>query len=258
MTIQYSTALRTFVGAYGSYKQALKGGVLNIYSGSVPASADAALVAGYTLLSQVSLASGTWAAETLSSGTVTVAGSSGSITNITVDGKEILGTTCTYVDSPTNLATLVAATINAYSPVLGAEYVATSSAAIVTITALPGTGTSPNALVVATTVTGSVTATAANMASGAAGSNGLTYAGCVAGVLSKGSGVWSGVNAASGTATYFRLLSSVADAGALSTTLMRIQGTCGISGADYNMSSTTLTSGYTHTVDGFSLTLPAA
>lgn len=257
MALQYSTGLRTFIGGLCSYKQALVGGRLMIYSGSVPASADAALVAGYTLLCQVSLGSGTWVAETQSYGTITVGGSAGTVSSITVDGKEILGTSCAYVDSTTNLATLIAATINAYSPVLGAEYYATSSSSVVTITALSGTGTSPNGLVVAASVTGSVTATPANMANGSAGAYGLTYGGSPTGVLSK-SGVWSGVNVASGTATYFRLLGAAADAGALSTSLIRIQGTCGVVGADYNMSSTTLTSGYTHTVDGFNLTFPAA
>ena len=92
---------------------------------------------------------------------------------------------------------------------------------------------------------------------GVASVNGLTYGAIASGVLSK-SGVWSGVVSSGGTAGYFRICGSVVDAGSSSTTLVRIQGTCGVSGADYNMSSTTLTAAATHTVDTFSLTFPAA
>jgi len=258
MSLSFSTGLRTFTAAYGSYKQALQGGKMRLYSGSVPATADAALVSGYTLLNQITLASGALTEEVCAAGSVTVAGSSGTVTSITVDGKEILGVTCAYVDSPANLATLIANTINAYAPILGAEYIATTSSAKVIITALPGSGTSANGLVVSTTVTGSVTKTDVNMGTevaGVSGVNGITYGGATAGVLAKGTGIWSGTNLATGTATYFRICGSVADGGALSTSLIRIQGTCGISGSDYVMSSTTLTLGYTHTVDGFSLTV---
>lgn len=260
MALSFSTGLRNFVGTHGSYKRALQGGVMRIYSGSAPATADAAYTG--TLLCTVSLASGTHTPEVLSTGTVTLAGSSGSVTGITVNGIEVLGTTCTFVDTLTNLATLVAATINAYQPTAGVKYIATSSAAVVTITALPGTGTVPNGYVVSTSVSGSVTKTDVNLGTGAAGVasvNGLTYGDVTAGVLSKSSGVWSGVVAAAGTAGYFRIHGSVVDTAAVSsTTLPRIQGTCGVSGADYNMSSTTLSLSATHTVDSFALTFPAA
>jgi AGZA family xanthine/uracil permease-like MFS transporter len=104
---------------------------------------------------------------------------------------------------------------------------------------------------------GTVTAIGSE-AAGTANVNGLTYGGATSGVLAKGSGVWSGPNLATGTASYFRLYGSVADTLAVSTTLIRVQGTCGTSGSDYIMSSTSLTKDYTHTVDGFTLTLPAS
>lgn len=256
MALQFSTGLRNFIGMYGSYKRALQGGVMKIYSGSAPSTADSA--ASGTLLCTVSLASGAVTSEICSAGSVTIAGSSGSVDSITVDGKEILGAAVTFTTDLTTTAALVAAQINSYIPPDGSEYIATSSGAKVVITALPGTGTAPNGDVVSTTVT-TLTKTDVNMGTEVAGVssvNGLTYGAIASGVLSK-SGTWSGVVASGGTAGYFRLCGSVVDAGASSTSLVRIQGTCGVSGADYNMSATTLTAAATHTVDTFSLTFPA-
>jgi hypothetical protein len=253
----YSTGLRDFVGMYGGYKRALQGGVMKIYSGSAPATADAA--ASGTLLCTVSLASGTHTPEVCSAGSTTLAGSSGSVTALTVNSIEILGATVTFTSDLTTTAALVAAQINSYVPVAGPEYIATSSGAKVIITALPGTGTTPNGYVVATTVS-TLTKTDVNMGTevaGVASVNGLTYGSIASGVLSK-SGTWSGVVETGGVAGYFRLCGSVVDAGGSSTTLIRIQGTCGVSGADYNMTSTTLTAAATHTVDTGTITLPAS
>jgi hypothetical protein len=79
-----------------------------------------------------------------------------------------------------------------------------------------------------------------------------------AGVLSKAPGeTWSGNNAATGTATYFRHVAA-GDDGTSSTTQARIQGTVATVGADLNLSSTTLTSGAPQTIDYYSFTIPAA
>lgn len=78
----------------------------------------------------------------------------------------------------------------------------------------------------------------------------------VAGTLSKDPGqVWSGVNAATNTATYYRHVAT-GDDGTLSTTQRRIQGTIGTSGAALNLSNVALTSGATQTIDYYSVTLP--
>lgn len=81
---------------------------------------------------------------------------------------------------------------------------------------------------------------------------GLTFeASASGGVLAKNSGeTWSGVNAASGTATFYRLVSA-SDTGASSTTEQRVQGTIGTGGADMNVGSTSLTSSATFTVNYF-------
>lgn len=78
-----------------------------------------------------------------------------------------------------------------------------------------------------------------------------------AGILAKAPGeTWSGVNAATGTAAFFRHVLS-ADTGASSTTAVRIQGTCAVAGADINLTSVALTSGATQTIDAYSVAQPA-
>lgn len=82
-------------------------------------------------------------------------------------------------------------------------------------------------------------------------------ASAVSGVLSKNTDIWSGVAGADGTASYFRLVVNT-DTGVLSTTEIRMQGTVGTSGADINMSSVSIRSGATQTIDTWDLTMPAS
>lgn len=87
----------------------------------------------------------------------------------------------------------------------------------------------------------------------ASGGTGITFdaAGAVAGVLPKEpTEVWSGVNVATGTGTFYRLVAP-GDTGASSTTQPRVQGTIGVGGADMNVGSTTLTSAATFTLNYF-------
>lgn len=77
------------------------------------------------------------------------------------------------------------------------------------------------------------------------------------GVMEKASGeTWSGVAIASGTAGWFRMIGNATDAGGASTTLPRIGGSVGVSGADMNFGSTAIVLGRTYTIDTFTLTLP--
>lgn len=77
-----------------------------------------------------------------------------------------------------------------------------------------------------------------------------------AGVISKASDIWSGVNLATGVASYFRFVLP-GDTGILSTTDIRVQGAIATSGAELNMTgSTSLVIGATTTIDTGSITLP--
>lgn len=78
----------------------------------------------------------------------------------------------------------------------------------------------------------------------------------VDGVASKPAGVvWSGVNAATGTAQFYRYVAP-GDDGTLSTTQPRVQGRIATAGADINMTSTALVSGATQTLDFYVLAQP--
>lgn len=79
----------------------------------------------------------------------------------------------------------------------------------------------------------------------------------VNGVLSKAPGeVWSGVNAASGTATFYRHVKT-SDTGNADASAVRLQGIVGVVGADLNLSSTALVSGATQTIDFYSVAQPS-
>ena len=96
-------------------------------------------------------------------------------------------------------------------------------------------------------ITNASTATGVTMAAAA-----------VAGVLTKTvAEVWSGVNVATGMASFYRFVTA-ADTGAASTTEKRVQGLCATAGSDMNMSDTTLTAAATHTQDFYSIALPSA
>jgi len=255
MTLKYSTRARDFLNEEGSYKQAFQNGRIEIYTGAQPATADAAVQG--TLLCTITNNSLARTAEVLSTGTVTLStGASGSVDTVTVNGINILGASVPFNTSLTQTAADVAAQINNYMGFV--SYTATSSGAVVTISAQPGTGASPNGFVVAATYT-TITGATGNMAAGMTAVNGLLFGESVAGTLSKlASQVWSGVNAATGTAGWYRQYGSVADAGALDTNLVFIRedGAISTAGAELNMASTALTIGATTTISGDTYTTP--
>jgi hypothetical protein len=77
------------------------------------------------------------------------------------------------------------------------------------------------------------------------------------GVIEKASGeTWQGAAVASGVAGFFIFVGNATDALGSSTTLPRIVGSVGLSGADLVIGSTNIVSGRTYTIDEFTLTLP--
>jgi hypothetical protein len=87
--------------------------------------------------------------------------------------------------------------------------------------------------------------------------DGLTFAAAAAaGVLTKTvSQIWRGVNVATGTAAFYRIQGQ-ADDGSSSTTNPRIQGNVGLAGADLNLSSVSLVSAASQTIDNYTVALP--
>lgn len=104
-------------------------------------------------------------------GTVTLAGASGSIDSITVDSVEVMSGAESFDTSPTITATAVAANITAHTSV--PNYNATADGAVVTITS-EALGTIPNGFVVVGTGT-TMTTTDVNMSGGylQVGDNGI-------------------------------------------------------------------------------------
>lgn len=257
MTLRLSTALRNHVLSGGSVKDSLQGGKVLVYSGAQPATADAAPTG--TLLCTVTAAAAAHTAEVLATGTVTLnSGASGSVDTLTVDSIAIIDAAVAFNTSLTQTAADLASAIN--NAASDPEYTATSSGAVVTIIAKRGSGAGANGLVVASTVT-TLTKTDANMASGVTALNGLNFGFAAAGVLPKlASQTWSGVAGATGTAGWFRFQSAVADTGVLDTseTEFRLDGAISTSGAQLNMSSTSIVSGATQTVSSFPITLPTS
>lgn len=258
MTLRISTALRNHILQHGSAKSALQNGAIEIYSGSQPATADAAVTG--TLLATITKSSGARTKEVRATGTVTLTGgASGSINTVTVDGVNLIPQgAVAFNTSLDQTASDLADAINAglSSP----EYVASVSGSIVTIKAMPGTGTGPNTFVVTASLT-TITATYVDMAGGVAPVNGLSLGNAADGSIEKtASETWSGVAVATGTAGYFRYVGSVNDPGTLDSaaTYLRVDGAIATSGSDMDMTSTAIVSAATQTINDFVLTMPAA
>jgi len=256
MALKLSTGLRNFLTGENTFRKAFEDGVLNIYSGALPADADAAPTG--TLLVKVTKSSGAVAANARSTPQIglILIGTHGSgetfIINVTVDG--VGPTAYTFTNTPDaggvlEVAMKVAEMLNDIPQLCavasgsdGNIYVASRIAGLAfTIADGGGTGT-------ITTLTSEVLA--------ATVVNTLKFGPPSAGVISKNTDTWSGVGLAVGTCTYFRLVTS-SDLGTANSTDIRIQGTVGTSGADLNLSNLNITVGPTETIDTFAITLPA-
>ena len=258
MALRLSTGLRNFLLEGGSLRDAFNGGKIELYTGSQPASANDA-VSG-TLLCTYTASSGAHTAEVQSVGSVELTGGgSGSVNTLTVNSLEIMGSATNFNTSLAQTAQDIVDKINA-NPKNKLFVASKTSTSTITITAKPGLGTLPNTWVVASTVT-TITKTDNNMASGVNSVNGLLFGDSAAGTLVKdASQAWTGVAGNTGTAGWFRLKGAVADAGSADSgeVYNRLDGNVGTSGANLNLTSTSIASGATQTISTFSITQPAS
>jgi hypothetical protein len=256
MTARFSTGFRNAINKEGGIDSSLRNGSITIYTGTQPATADAAATG--TPLCLLTNNAGALTYEVQASGNITLTGgASGSLNTLTVNSVDILGASVPFNSTLTQTAADIASQINRFKS--EPDYIATSSGAVVTILALPGKGTAPNGFVVAQTTT-TLTATTGNMAGGVAPVNGLLFDQSIAGVLSKlATQTWSGVNGAAGSAGWARFHGSVTDADALDSTgqFIRVDGAVATSGAEYNFNSVAFASGATTTLANWSITIPA-
>ena len=267
MATKWTKGLRNFINNFGGFKQAMSNGEMCIYQGTPPTGPNDAIVG--TLLAMCTNNGGAITPEIQARGTVTITGiaENDTMTGITVNSIEILGSTITAIAGETvaTFAAKLATAINAYHAKI--RYRAWSDGAVLYIEAMPGTGTSANAYAVAATAGTGATHTEANIGAGGvaragvAGVNGIQIGASVDGVMQT-SGVWRTPDTGAvgtGTANFFVIYGNVTDdslaADASPYHCRRIVGTCGTVGADYNMQSTAITAGKTHSVDSSAITL---
>ena len=88
--------------------------------------------------------------------------------------------------------------------------------------------------------------------------NGLSFAAPSGGTVAKQPGDnWRFTGLTEGTAGWFRLMANTTDTLGISTTSARLDGSCGTSGADLNISNIAVVTGSPNTVDVFQFTIPA-
>lgn len=87
--------------------------------------------------------------------------------------------------------------------------------------------------------------------------NGLVFSAPVDGRVTKNLDNWRFTGLATGTAGWFRHVGNALDSGGSSTTLPRMDGSIGTSGADMNLSNISIQDSVPATVDVYSFTIPA-
>ena len=263
MALRFSSGMVQKLMQNKGLKEALLEGCVRVYSGSQPATADAAPTG--TLLLTVSKASATYtegahSTAQVNSLTITDASVADSDTytiTITPSPSEYSAQAFSFVTDASATANELAQglcdVINEESRYVVATHNEGGATNIMYITAsYPGQGF---AAITLTTNPGTAIATAAVVTNVRV--NGLQFGLSTAGVLAKEADlVWSGAVAATGTAGWFRFQANAVDDNSLSTTLIRMDGACGTSNSDMNLSSVNLVAATTVTVDTFSITQP--
>lgn len=290
--MKYSTGFLNHLCVTGSVRGALDGGNIKFYSGSEPATADAATT-GTLLLTVTASGAGltfntTAAARVLTkpsattwSGTPAANGDAGYFRFVasgdtgasSTTEKRMQGAVSTF-GADINLASITMATSTArtlasfwvsllaqtgalkFSDMLANYLLDTGSlkAALDGCKIMVFAGTEPTSPESANANTLLCTVTLSG------GGSGLTWDTTpVNGALLKPAAAsWSGTNVASGDATHFRLVLSADDGISASTTARRVQGSIGVGGKDWIMSNVTFVSGNSFTPSEFHIALPAA
>jgi len=253
MSLKLSTGLRNFLTGEGTLRKAFEDAVLYIYSGSAPESADLAPTG--VLLCKVTKASGAvsdGARSTPKLCTVTISGTPdpGDIVKLDIDGTNYYYTLVADDNTLAKVALKVARMLND-SP--NVDAIATGTTGVIYCQSrFPGV----DFTLTEETSTGITVVVSADIVANAA-VNTLKLGAPADGVIAKTADIWSGVNLATGTAGYFRLVTS-SDGLDADETDIRLQGTVSTSGADLNLSSISLVSAATLTIDTFQLTEPEA
>jgi len=246
MAMKLSTGLRNFLLDMGSLRKAFENGVINIYSGSAPSTADLAPTG--TLLCTITKSSGTVSADETNEGKISVVTITAAdlLTTVTIGGVAHTVNDGAAVMTTTAIAIALAQDINQNS--VDAIAVATGDAA--TLNVMSRTEG------VTFTCVGTTNCSVADKVA-ITREDTIQFGEAADGAIAKAVETWSGTNLATGTAGYFRMVTS-SDLGTENETDKRIQGACATSGGELNMSNVSLVIGATTTIDTFEITFPAS
>lgn len=273
--LRLSTGLRAYLLNHGSLAEALSGGVIYVYSGTQPGSADTGTAdtgESETLIATITDSDGAYTREQPVTATLTLtAGAAGSVDSVTVGGVELLEAAVPFNTSLAQTATDLAAAINRNRYGVHGIYATDDGAAEVTLTSKRtwGPALSAAAVVISTTTLSASKTDFTTIA--ATPANGLHFEkhdedeyGDPRAKLIKASGqTWSGTAGASGTATWFRftnhyLTSSTADDGTVtSTEVLRLDGSIGLANATLVLDDVEIESSDPVTVSSFAITATA-
>ncbi len=256
MSVKLSTGLRNFLLGEGSFRKAFEDSIVNVYSGTAPSDPDAAPTG--TLLCKYTKSSGAVAASARSSPsfyTITIAHAAdtpdvGDTVKLLVDTVAFEYAATASENTVEKLAIKVAQLLNDLAQVVAVPSHANG------LLYVQGRYDGVDITIAENTSTGGLTVTVGARVDAVA-INSLKFLAPSAGAITKNADTWSGVCLATGTAGYFRLVTSL-DGGILSTTDVRLQGNVSTSGSDLDISNVNLTIGATETIDTFTFTMPAA
>lgn len=232
---------------------AMQRGCIDIYSGAMPITADAAPTG--TLLGRITSNGGAFTPEVAGSTVLTFSGESGAITLLQVSGFNLLGSqpivTMQIGDTLSQFAKQVADAIN-----LAGIYRAVATSNTVMIAGLPNTGSRNNGatVVVEKSFAGdlAVTLSSQTIAGGVDGVGGLGWSAPSGGKVTK-KGVWSFTGLANGTAGWFRMKSSEADTNQANAPYPRCDGSIGVGSGEMSLTNLSIVVGAPTTVDSFEI-----
>ena len=256
MALMISTGLKNqslnSVRGHSAVAQSLKGGVGYVYSGTQPASADAAATG--TLLGKVTANGGTYAWGAYQ--TADRDGVCASQTPVAAGAMTINGVTSGTLG--VGYYVTIYGTGNESNKIFRVTGTGDDDEAVVEYIQGPNNSTvsSTNTFKTVTEVYCSA-ATAAAVEVGYGITNGLAWNTAAAGVLAKHSGqTWQMVGIAAGTMGYVRWMGAATDDLGVSTILPRIDMRIATSGAELNASNTTVAVGGISTFDTITITFP--
>lgn len=267
MSKRISSAMADFIAGGGSWDAALSNGTLEFYSGTQPASADAAPTG--TLLCVITKDGAAYTPETLATTTILLAGAAGSVDSLTIGGIKLIDTAVPFSADEATTAAAVRDAINARRRIH--RFVATATGATLTITAPKNSGDDFNGMAVScscTTMTATInggsstTLGGAGATAGVSAVNGLLFKAPAAGKIEKAADTWRGKALTTNQAGWFRFKGhGLADTNGDDTTtkkFFRYDGSVGTVGTDMIASNVNFAEGADQTQSVFNITVSTA